>query len=118
MSTNILKDYLTKDCQSNKNIKSCSECDEYSRARADAEQENQEKLESFFKFLAMRKREAQSSLKNYTGSDKSQAEKFMAAIYRKEIALIDDMKNIAQFFELMPAEDLESDVTEKSEAPK
>lgn len=81
------------------------ECDEYSRARADAEQENIEKMESFFKFLDMRKREAQSSLKNYVGSDKSQAEKFMAAIYRKEIALIDDMKNIAQFFELVPPYD-------------
>jgi hypothetical protein len=76
----------------------CENCDKYSRARADAEAENNEKYEMLLKFIKMRQDSCRASLKEYVGSSKSQAEKFMAGLYRKEIAVYDDIASWAQFF--------------------
>ena len=76
----------------------CENCDQYSRARADEESENEEKLQSLLSFIKNRQESCRTSLKEYTGSNKSQAEKFMAGLYRKEIAVYDDVFSWAQFF--------------------
>ena len=80
------------------NQKKCEDCDEKSYAAAEVESENEDKIQSLLKFVRMRQGSCADSLKNYVGSNKSQAEKFMAGLYRKEIAVYDDVMSWAQFF--------------------
>jgi len=76
----------------------CENCDQYSRARADQQTENDEKWQAFLNFIARRKADVRNLLKEYTGSGQSRDAKFMAGIYRSEIRAYDDLAQWAEFF--------------------
>lgn len=65
-------------------LQQCKECGEYSRARADAEAETNEHVQSFVTFIGAKLKDAERNLEEYRGN-RNPASKLMASHYRSQI---------------------------------